>query len=385
MTAPRKARPIAEDLRAASRLLIDATTGTTTVVEQMHHTIAGSSPFATPVRLVSGLVYASVRGVTRVVGLAVDEALQQLAPLLGEAEPGPEVLAAVAALNGVIGDQLERTGNVLAQPMELHARGAGPPSSRLVVLVHGSSMNDLQWLRLGHDHGAALERDLGLSPVYARYNSGLHASTNGKRLAAELERLVESWPVPVDELVLLGFSMGGLVARSACHVAELEGLAWRRRLSALVCLGTPHHGSPLERAGSWADAALGFSRYSAPIARLGQIRSEGVTDLRFGYVLDSHWQGRERFALGVDEREPLPLPAGVRCFAIAATRSKASEPKLRSDGLVPVESALGVHRAPHLHLGFPTEHQQVVYGAAHLDLLSRPEAYAAMKGWLKAI
>jgi hypothetical protein len=110
-----------------------------------------------------------------------------------------------------------------------------------------------------------------------------------------------------------------------------------------------------------------------------------VTDLRFGYVLDSHWQGRERFELGVDEREPLPLPKGVRCFAIAATKSKAAEAKLRGDGLVPVESALGEHRAPHLHLNFPTEHQRVVYGAAHLDLLSREEAYAAVKGWLKGI
>lgn len=378
----RKRRPIAEDLRAASKLLVDATTGTTTVVEQMHHTIAATSPFAAPIKLVSGLVYSSVRGVTRVVGVAVDQALQQLAPLLGEGEPGPEVLAAVAALNGVVGDLLERSGNALAQPLELHARGA-EPSRKVVVLVHGSSMNDLQWLRLGHDHGAALGRDLGVSPVYARYNSGLHVSTNGRRLAAELERLVEE--SVVEELVLVGFSMGGLVARSACHVAELQGLRWRRRLSTLVCLGTPHHGSPLERAGSWADAALGFSRYSAPIARLGKIRSEGVTDLRFGYVLDSHWQGRERFTLGVDEREPLPLPSGVRCFAIAATKSKPGEPKLRGDGLVPVESALGQHLAPHLHLNFPTEHQRVVYGAAHLDLLSRPEAYAAVKDFVKGI
>ncbi|MBL8951925.1 MAG: alpha/beta hydrolase [Myxococcaceae bacterium] len=356
--------------------------GTTNVVEQMHHTIAGASVFAAPVRQISRLVYAGVRGVTRVVGLTVDQALLQLAPLLGDAEPGPEVLAATAALNGVIGDLLERTGNALAQPLELHPRGATSP--RVVVLVHGSSMNDLQWLRQGHDHGAALERDLGLSPVYVRYNSGLHVSTNGQRLAAELERLDEGWPVPLEELVLVGFSMGGLVARSACHAAEVAGLGWRRKLTSLVCLGTPHHGSPLERAGSWADAALEVSRYSAPIALLGKVRSEGVTDLRFGFVLDSHWRGRERFELGVDERAPLPLPAGVRCFAIAATQSSVSGPRLRSDGLVPVDSALGVHRAPHLHLQFPSEHQQVVYAARHLDLLSSPVAYATLKEWLSA-
>ena len=65
-----KRRPIAEDLRGASRLVIDATTGTTSVVQQMHHTIASRSPFAWPVQQVSGIVYASIRGVTRAVGAA---------------------------------------------------------------------------------------------------------------------------------------------------------------------------------------------------------------------------------------------------------------------------------------------------------------------------
>jgi pimeloyl-ACP methyl ester carboxylesterase len=373
---PKKPRPIAADLRAASRLLVDATTGTTGVVEQMHHAIA-SGPFAWPARQLSGLVYSGIRGVTRAVGVAIDQALEQLAPLLGETVPGPERLAVLAALNGVIGDLLAQTGSALAQPMELHRGTVAPPSRKVLVLVHGSSMNDLQWKRHGHDHGAALERDLGFTAVYVRYNSGLHASVNGRQLAALLERQLATWPVPVDELVLLGFSMGGLVARSACHLAELEGFGWRRKLSALVCLGTPHHGSPLERGGSWADALLGVSRYSAPLAKLGKLRSAGVTDLRFGYVLDEHWQGKDRFELGSDERTPLPLPRGVRCYAVAATQSAATVSPLRSDGLVPVASALGQARGP-LRLEFPEEHQCVVYGAGHLDLLNRPEAYAAV-------
>ncbi len=379
---PRKRRRIADDLRAASRLLVDATTGTTSVVEQMHHTIAGVTPFATPVKQLSGLVYASIRGVTRAVGVAIERVLEQLEPLLGEVAPGPERLAAIAALNGVTGDLLERTGNALAQPMELHRHGRARSSARVVVLVHGSSMNDLQWNRLGHDHGAALERDLGYSAIYARYNTGLHVSTNGQRLAKELEQLLDAWPVPVEELVLLGHSMGGLVARSACHAAEVAGLRWRRQLRSLICLGTPHHGAALELAGSWAHAALKLSRFSAPLAELAKIRSAGVTDLRFGYVLDSHWQGRDRFEVGVDEREPLPLPRGVRCFAIAASLSKGPGERPRGDGLVAVASALGESRVPRLNLGFPAEHRQVVFGASHLDLLSRGDVYAALREWL---
>jgi hypothetical protein len=52
------------------------------------------------------------------------------------------------------------------------------------VLLHGLCMNDLQWRRAGHDHGRALARDLDYTPVYLRYNSGLHISTNGRRFSA---------------------------------------------------------------------------------------------------------------------------------------------------------------------------------------------------------
>ena len=119
-------------------------------------------------------------------------------------------------------------------------------------------------------------------PVYLHYNSGRHVSENGREFAALLEQLVAGWPVPVDELVIVGHSMGGLVARSACHHAEAQGQAWLASLTKLVCLGTPHHGAPLERGGRWVDVLLGLSPYVAPFARLGKARSAGITDLRFG-------------------------------------------------------------------------------------------------------
>ena len=169
----------------------------------------------------------------------------------------------MAALNGVLGDHLAATDNPLAihmqfrrngEALDLHRealRAAIPQATgKIVVLVHGSSMNDRQWTRNGHDHGAALARDLGYTPLYLHYNSGLHVSTNGRALDALLEQVVAAWPVPVRELVLVCHSMGGLVARSACHVGELgPPRAWRAGLTAVVFLGTPHHGAPLERGG----------------------------------------------------------------------------------------------------------------------------------------
>jgi hypothetical protein len=177
--------------------------------------------------------------------------------------------------------------------------------------------------------------------------------------------------------------MGGLVARSVCHYGEArDASGWRRKLTKLICLGTPHHGAPLERGGNWVDVLLGVSRYSAPLARLGKLRSAGVTDLRFGNVLDEHWVGRDRFEQGADARTELKLPEGVACYAIAATTSPAGESNPFGDGLVPVDSALGRHDGSHLTLRFPEDHQWVGHGIGHIELLSSPEVYAKLLSWL---
>ena len=393
-----KTRRHVDDLRGASRLAIEATRSVTALVEAMHRNIASGPavlgrPLAKTAGLLTGLVYGSIRGVTWLVGSGIDKALAQLAPLLGESAPGPEREAVLAVLNGVLGDYLQKTGNPLAIQMRL--RHGGHPlrleraalgevfpraTGKLLLLVHGSSMNDLQWNRQGHDHGQALARDLGFTEVYLHYNSGLHISTNGRALAALLEQLANAWPVPLDEIAIVAHSMGGLLARSACHSAEAARHRWRGKLRKLVCLGSPHHGAALERGGSWVDLLLGISRYSAPLQRLGQIRSSGVTDLRFGNVLDAHWEGLDRFAHGGDRRTPLPLPEGVECFAAAATTALQAGGKLPGDGLVSVDSALGRHRDAALALAFSQE--WIAYGTRHLDLLNRPEVYTQLAAWL---
>lgn len=373
---------LTDDLRGLNRLVIDATAGVTDVVEAMHHNIARApgalaEPSRGRTRGITGLVYRSIRGITRLVGAGIDAALAPLPPLGEGSSPGREAL--LAALNGVLGDHLAATGNPLAIPMRLR-QGEEPSGSRLLVLAHGLCMNDLQWNRKGHDHGAALARDLGFTPVYLHYNSGLHVSTNGRAFAGLIEDLVERWPVRVEEMAILGHSMGGLVARSACHYGRAAGHEWPRRLKKLVFLGTPHHGSGLERGGNRIDSLLGFSRYTAPLGRLGKIRSEGITDLRHGNLLDEDWQGRDRFETGADLRQPVPLPDGVQCYAMAAAR----EARLFGDGLVPVNSALGRHQEAGRTLPFPESRQWIAPGLKHFDLLSRPEAYEKIREWLAA-
>ncbi len=388
------------DLLGATRLALDATAGLTAVVESMHGTIARGPLLSTPAAELrtsglTGFVYRCVRGTTLALGGAIDLALGA-AGTAGVAPSSARREALVAALNGVVGDHLAATGNPLAIPMRLRRRGRplelSPralaaafrrPRRKVLVLVHGACRGDLQWRRLGHDHGAALSRALGHDALYLNYNTGLHVSENGRELAALLERLVEAWPVELAELAIFAHSMGGLVARSACHAAAASGHRWLHRLRRLAFLGTPHHGAPLERGGAWIDVALGVSRYSAPIGRLGRLRSAGVTDLRFGSVLEEDWRDRERFGDVRDRRRLVPLPVGVRCYAIAAARvsGRGALGRLLGDGLVTVDSALGRHADPALALGIPDDRQWVAQGADHFALLSRRDVYARLRTW----
>jgi hypothetical protein len=153
----------------------------------------------------------------------------------------------------------------------------------------------------------------------------------------------------------------------------------------VVFLGTPHHGAPLERGGSWVHESLNAVPYVAPFSRLGKIRSAGITDLRHGNLVDEDWEGRDRFARYEDTRRHVPLPIDVACYAIAATtgtRRSDIAGRFLGDGLVRVSSALGKHRDPKRALGIEPTRQWVAYGMHHMDLLSRPEVYERMKAWL---
>ena len=141
---------------------------------------------------------------TRLVGVSLDALLAQLDAALDPAASSAEREAVQAAANGVLGDHLAASANPLAIPMRLRRDGqpldlttpalaaAIPqPTGKILVLAHGLCMNDRQWRRKGHDHGAALAADAGFTPVYLHYNSGLHVSTNGRAFAGQLEALLQ--------------------------------------------------------------------------------------------------------------------------------------------------------------------------------------------------
>ena len=397
------------DIRGIAQLATQATVNVALMAEGVHQSVwstlgapGGKKPGQT--RGITGLVYQSVRGIAQLLGNGVDRLMLRLEPLLEIADSSPlespQRAAVLAALNGVLGDRLVALGNPLATPMDFRFEGrpllwSAMPDKRRVngkvlLLIHGLCMNDLQWQTApGLNHGRALQEAYGFTPVYLRYNTGLHTSENGKELAAQLEQLVAHWPVPVEEITIVAHSMGGLITRSALRWVQ-EAAAepqphWPALLKSIVFLGTPHHGAPLERAGNWVDVLLGSTPYSRPFAKLGQLRSAGITDLRYGHVLEADWLGHDRFRRKPDRRTPLPLPEDVACFTVAATlaapRSLLAE-RLLGDGLVPLRSALGQHDTPEHTLAFPKTAQHIIYRMNHMELLHSPLVTPLLLKWI---
>jgi pimeloyl-ACP methyl ester carboxylesterase len=402
------------DVQGLGQLVVDATLGVTGIVEAMHHTVLGlpmplgKGRRAPPtgahglaykgLQRSSAVVYRLVRGATTGVGHALDHAVEYLHP---ERDPAPSSnvrTAVVSILNGVLGDHMQAQGNPLAldmtwrlegQAMEISrtalATAIAQPSGKILVMLHGHCMNELQWSRNGHNHGEALSAANGYTPMYLRYNTGLHISENGRALADLLEQLVAQWPVPVREVCVVGYSMGGMVARSAFHYGEKAQHGWVRQVHKLFFVGTPQHGSMVEQAGNLIDKALEASPYSHALSRLGKIRSAGTTDLRHGNLIDEDWQGHDRFAHANDRRQPSQLPPNVTCYAIAAMISKEPSElwgQLIGDGLVPVKSALGKHRDGKRALHLPDENQRVHYGLNHLNLLDSRAVCDQLQAWM---
>jgi len=292
--------------------------------------------------------------------------------------------SAEAALNAVLGDYLERRGNALAIEMSLFHDGAplvvtadalrsahARMSSRIVVLVHGMAMTEACWSfsrEPAQSYGALLRDELGLTPFYVRYNTGRRISHNGKDLALLLERLVDASPVPIEEINLIGHSMGGLVVRSACHHGEQLGLSWIRRTRRAFYLASPHLGAPLEKAGHLLSLALGA--IDEPVVRLthtlADLRSAGVKDLRHGTLLD--------------DGAALPLCAGLAHYFVAGTLTGTERhwvAQLFGDSLVRLGSATD----PGRRAGLPADHFVVLAGVHHMELARSPAVYAKIRDW----
>jgi pimeloyl-ACP methyl ester carboxylesterase len=397
-----------DELRALVGLASDELGDATGGIQQVHRAIADRvfehvGPIGAPVRAshdaLAGGVYAAIRAGSDAIGDTADLALRaQGRRSLSTSRRGS---VALGVLQGLRGDVLEqRAGSDLQEPVSVRVQGrairpapdalaAAFPraTSRLVVFVHGLMQTEFAWQRgageTGDDYGSRLVCDLGCTPLYVRYNSGRHISENGASLADLLEQVCAAWPVGVGDVALVGHSMGGLVARSACHVACLRGHRWVRRVGQVASLGSPHTGAPLAQALHVAAAVLAAAPETRPFAGFLRRRSAGIRDLRLGSLVDEDWRGRDPDALHAAARAEVPLlDRAMHCFVAATITRSPGHPagRLLGDGLVLVPSAWGRGRTR--RIAFRAQHGMHVGATTHLALLNHPAVYEQLREWL---
>lgn len=330
-----------------------------------------------PVEASAGLArfsYAAVSGIaTAVSGMGGPVAAATTPSRAPAASDTPGAAAWLAALSAAFGDRMRRDASLRALTVPMAVREGGAvvvagmttpagvmqtdqdtplidDSGRarrssmahrghqptLVVFVHGLGGHEAQWSA----EYLSAARDNASTPMAVRYTTGQPIAESGAELAGLLDELVEVWPVPVERIVLVGHSMGGLVVRAAlAH----EG-PWRTVVSDAVTLGTPHAGAGLERSARRALAVGSAIPVTAPLAALGDERSAGIKDLAFG-----------------DVAQPAP---DVAWHVVAGV---VRQPALRrlGDGLVTVDSAFGIPDAA-------IAGRLRIDDANHLDLLDHP-------------
>lgn len=422
-------------------LVFDAIGETTSLVERTHLAVAKRSvrrfvpvePVSTAAQAVNEVhgtvasgVYESIRvvnrGVQALFNVATDVVISQVdmperrnqgsfaTPLRSNALGSFSRIAdhAQAAVNGLYGDYLHRRqsdlsldmtirhgGRVLPMQRDAFREAFANPHRKICVFVHGLGFTEWMWSmgseryygQPGVHFGSRLEADCGYTPVFIRYNTGRHVSENGRLLSSLLTEVLSAYPIDIEDIVVVGHSMGGLVARSAAHYADAHNEAWVSKLRQVFCIASPHLGAPLEKGVNLLAGILrAFSTAGTQVpAEILNARSVGIKDLRFGYTIDEEWTGKDPDSILEDNRKNIPLVDGIDYNFLAATITRDPEHpmgQLLGDLLVRVPSAAGY--APELARRIPFRSGRVLAGRSHLQLANHPEVYDVIRQCIEA-
>lgn len=329
---------------------------------------------------ISGGVYSAIHkaggGLLDVADAIEKQQAASTSPNPSETQPPSRLASNLrSAINGAFGDHLAESNSVLAIQMGLYRESlpvplsgdallaAWPESSpKICIFLHGLVCNEHSWEAgpEGINMPQRLEVDSGYTSLLLRYNSGRPIVENGLQLAVLLEELLSVWPHPIDELVLIGHSMGGLLTRSAFEQSKTAEFTWPALTRMVICLGSPNLGSAVERFGHLTTTALRLSRITEPLARIGAQRSQGIQDLRYGP--GRHTQGTPAIAwrfIGGSLTDDPDNPLG----------------EIIGDGLVTPGSATA-HE-------LEGDVQSIRLGAlGHMALQTDPRGYSQILGWL---
>jgi pimeloyl-ACP methyl ester carboxylesterase len=412
-------------LRGLKSLVHDAVDESTELVDVGHESTMRVvtkitdqvEPLRGPVRAVDTFRRLATRGILRTVRIVnrsievvtdgaldvaerlyVDEEMPALVPMRSDTiRTGRWIAdAAEGVVNAAVGDHLETKKNGLDMSMLFRLRDryvsldgdglrdlAVDEAGRVALFVHGLGTTEWSWCLEGETYhgdpsasfGTLLERDVGHTPIYLRYNTGRHVSDNGRALAAHLERLVSAYPVPISDLTLIGHSMGGLVIRSACHYGERAGHQWTSRVRRVFCLGSPHRGAPLAKLGHVLGGVL--ETIDLPATRIGARilsgQSAGIRDLRHGAVIDEDWLRTDAEALS----DAALLPHAAHYFVSASITRDSRHPigRLLGDLMVRLPSSSGPLLRER-HFAIATSHQG---GVMHHQLQNHPALYGELR------
>ncbi len=403
------------ELEAIGQLAGEALSAGGALIEQMHTGIAqrafGHAPASAPVRVlhdgVSKAVYSGVRGGLRAAAAAGGHLASRRASTDGASlGTSPGAALALGALNGIYGNHVATRAPELALTMEVRRHGRAvslspepvraafpDATSRIVVFIHGLCETDGSW-RIApggperadrRSYGQRLQDELSYTPVYLRYNTGLHISDNGQELARLLESLTRAWPVGVAELVLVGHSMGGLVARSACHYGERGGMRFTDAVRHVFCLGTPHLGADLEKGVHALAWALGRLPETRALGLFLNARSAGIKDLRYGSCLEEDWCDCDPDEYLGDRCQETPFLPDAHYYFVGASLSPAPLGRLVGDLLVRMPSASGRGSGTGRRIPFEVDNGHELSGVNHFELLNHPAVYEQIVRWITRV
>lgn len=328
------------------------------VVRRVHDTIAGG-------------VYGSIPGGARLIGEATRTVARHRAagrePISGNAIASRWQ----AVVNALWGNKLAdgnndarairasfRRNGLRVEATQLAGEVHGRPS-HVVILLHGLGQTESCWEGPGRLL-ADLEGEPGVTPLVVRYNTGQSVS----RAGAEVGSLIlDLWDGAgrAPSFSLVGFSLGGLVARAAYSAAVLSGMPADESFRHIVTVGSPHAGSHLARLGGFTARALSIPRTTRSLAAFIDGRSDGLRELGWTRGL-------------VD----LPSPASVQHHFVAAT--------VTGDHRHPLGALMGdlVVRVRSATAPAAVADNVSIYGSIrHMDLLSDPGVRSQILAWLR--
>ena len=300
------------------------------------------------------------------------KATQQIAA--GESWPLP-------VLNGVIGDTLAAKNSSLALEMKLLGEAQ---SGKICIFVHGMCDSEKAWKLGGSDsYSSRIQEDFGFEPLYLRYNTGQHISTNGQQLAQLISELFKNAKTPIEEIIFVAHSMGGLIVRSACYYAEKAEELWVHNVDKIFFLGTPHEGNDYEKLGNLTSNILRVipNPVTIGISMIANMRSAGIKDLRYGYLRDEDWQFHDPNTLWPRSRHPVSLLTDTKHYIILAILTEDLNNRFKQyfgDGVVMTKSAKGLSQEE----DFPADHLRIINGMTHLGLLRDSRVYEQIYRWI---